>query len=55
MARITSEGADVTHAVNLVLILRSLDRGLRYTQNMGEHIVNLVTGKDVRQKALFFI
>jgi phosphate transport system protein len=51
MACIISEGVDVVHAVNLVLILRSLDRGLRYTQNIGEHIVYLVTGKDVRHKA----
>ena len=47
----TSQGTDVAHAVNLVLILRSLERGLRYTQNIGEHIVYLVTGKDVRHKA----
>ncbi|WP_456374552.1 phosphate signaling complex protein PhoU [Thiolapillus sp.] len=50
MSCTTREGADVSHAVNLVLILRSLDRGLRYTQNIGEHVVYLVTGKDVRHK-----
>ncbi|WP_457673557.1 phosphate signaling complex protein PhoU [Thiolapillus sp.] len=50
MACTTREGVDVAHAVNLVLILRSLERGLRCTQNIGEHIVYLVTGKDVRHK-----
>ncbi len=50
MSCITQEGADVSHAVNLVLILRSLDRGLRYVQNIGEHVVYLVTGKDVRHR-----
>ncbi len=41
---------DVAHAVNLVLVLRSLERGLRYLQNIGEHVVFLVTGKDIRHK-----
>ena len=44
------EGGDVSHAVNLVLILRSMERGLRYVQNIGEHVIYLATGKDVRHK-----
>jgi phosphate transport system protein len=50
MSCTTQEGTDVVHAVNLVLILRSLDRGLRYTRNIGEHVVYLVGGKDVRHR-----
>ncbi|BAO45416.1 phosphate signaling complex protein PhoU [Thiolapillus brandeum] len=50
MACVTQEGEDVSHAVNLVLILRSLERGLRYTQNIGEHVIYFVCGKDVRHK-----
>lgn len=45
-----AEGEDVAHAVNLVLILRSMERGLRYVQNIGEHVIYLATGKDVRHK-----
>ncbi|WP_456416290.1 phosphate signaling complex protein PhoU [Thiolapillus sp.] len=45
-----AEGGDVSHAVNLVLILRSMERGLRYVQNIGEHVIYLATGKDVRHK-----
>ncbi|HDK38623.1 MAG TPA: phosphate signaling complex protein PhoU [Thiolapillus brandeum] len=41
---------DVSQAVNLVLILRSMERGLRYVQNIGEHVIYLATGKDVRHK-----
>lgn len=41
---------DVSQAVNLVLILRSLERGLRYVQNISEHVIYLATGKDVRHK-----
>ena len=44
------EGSDVSQAVNLVLILRSMERGLRYVQNIGEHVIYLATGKDVRHK-----
>lgn len=44
------EGTDVSQAVNLVLILRSMERGLRYVQNIGEHVIYLATGKDVRHK-----
>lgn len=40
----------VSSAVNLVLILRSMERGLRYVQNIGEHVIYLATGKDVRHK-----
>lgn len=43
-------GLDVVQAVNLVLMLRSLERGLRYTQNIAEHVIYLTTGKDVRHK-----
>lgn len=43
---------DVSHAVNLVLILRSMERGMRYVQNIGEHIIYLATGKDVRHKGV---
>jgi len=42
---------DVSRAVNLVLILRSLERGLRYVQNISEHVIYLATGKDVRHKS----
>lgn len=45
-----AENEDVSHAVNLVLILRSMERGLRYVQNIGEHVIYLATGKDVRHK-----
>ena len=43
---------DVSQAVNLVLILRSLERGLRYVQNISEHVIYLATGKDVRHKTV---
>lgn len=42
--------AEVSQAVNLVLILRSLERGLRCVQNIGEHVIYLATGKDVRHR-----
>ncbi len=45
-----AEGGNVSSAVNLVLILRSMERGLRYVQNIGEHVIYLATGKDVRHK-----
>jgi len=41
---------DVAGAVNFVLLLRSLERGLRHVQNIAEHIIYLVTGEDLRHR-----
>ena len=41
---------NVAEAVNFMLVLRSLERGLRHVQNIAEHIIYLVTGEDVRHR-----
>lgn len=41
---------EVGEAVNFMLALRSLERSLRHVQNIAEHVIYLVTGKDVRHR-----
>ena len=42
------EGVDVAHAVNLVLVARSLERIVASICNIAEHVIYLVSGEDVR-------
>ncbi len=41
---------DVAGAVNSMLVLRSLDRGIRHIDNIAEHVVYLTTGEDIRHQ-----
>ena len=44
------EKEDVNAAVGRVLVLRAMERALRYIQNISEHVIFLVTAEDVRHK-----
>lgn len=44
-------GEDVSAAVGRVLVLRAMERALRYIQNISEHVIFLVTAEDVRHKS----
>ena len=43
---------DVSDAVSLALIMRAMDRALRYIQNISEHVVYLLTATDIRHQKL---
>lgn len=48
----TVKEEDVLNAVNLALFMRSMERGLRYVQNISEHVVYLLTATDIRHQRL---
>ena len=50
MECVFGSGQQVSEAVNFILVLRSLERGLRHVQNIAEHVIYLVTGEDVRHR-----
>ena len=41
---------DVSNAVSLALIIRSMQRGLRQVQNISRHVIYLLTATDVRHQ-----
>lgn len=51
MKACTGQDEDVSAAVGRVLVLRSMERALRYIQNISEHIIFLVTAEDVRHQS----
>lgn len=47
-----SSATQVNEAINITLVIRALERGLKYTHNICEHVIYLVTGQDVRHPKL---
>ena len=48
--RCRASKGDVSNAVSLALIMRSMQRGLRQVQNISKHVIYLLTATDIRHQ-----